>query len=263
MDRNSIIPVIGTAIVNGFHWLERLVLSVDYPVDTFVIFNNNGKGELTEDLDNLVKQPHPYIKNIVVCHMPTNIGVSGAWNLIIKSYMNAPYWIISNHDVAFIPGLLEEIAQAASDPEVGMVHPYGGDFGDGSWDLFLIKDWVIQSHGLFDENLYPAYCEDADYIMRLKLSPVKIIPQLSRIHLHGAGPANEYYTYGSQTKKVTPELNDRLDQINEINFEYLNQKWGPGWRMTNPQPTPFSIEGMPHTYTTYDLSYVRKKYLGF
>ena len=37
------VPVIGVAIVNGFHWLQRLVDSVDYPVDNFVIFNNNGK----------------------------------------------------------------------------------------------------------------------------------------------------------------------------------------------------------------------------
>ena len=259
----NMIPVIGTAIVNGFHWLERLVGSVDYPVDTFVIFNNNGKGELTEDLDNLVKQSHPYIKKIVVCHMPTNIGVSGAWNLIIKSYMNAPYWIISNHDVAFVPGLLEEIAQAASDPEVGMVHPNGGDFKDGSWDLFLIKDWVIQSHGLFDENLYPAYCEDADYIMRIHNKPFKRISPLTKIHLHGNGLADEYYTYGSQTKRTSPELNTRLDKINELNFEYLNQKWGPGWRGTNPHKAPFNIQKMPLSYTSYNLGYVRSKNLGF
>lgn len=257
------IPVIGTAIVNGFDWMERLVASVDYPVDNFVIFDNNGKGELTRDLDALAKQHHPYIKKLTVCHMPTNIGVSGAWNLIIKSYMNAPYWIITNHDVAFVPGLLQEIAEAASDPEVGMVHPHGGDFGDGSWDLFLIKDWVVQSHGLFDENLYPAYCEDADYIMRLKLKPIKTVPQLTKVHKHGDGFADEYYVHGSQTKKATPELNSKLDEINVYNFEYLNQKWGPGWRMTNPLPTPFDLADMPITYTTYDLSYVRKKHLGF
>jgi len=259
----NMIPVIGTAIVNGFHWLERLVDSIDYPVDTFVIFNNNGKGELTEDLDKLAKQPHPYIKSIVVCHMPTNIGCAGAWNLIIKSYMNAPYWIISSHDTAFVPGLLQEMVQSASDPEVGMVHPNGGDFGDGSYDLFLIKDWVIQSHGLFDENLYPAYCEDADYIMRIHNRPFKRAVNLTKRHLHGEGSADEYYTHGAQTKRTSPELNTRLDKINELNFEYLNQKWGPGWRGTNPHKAPFNIQKMPLSYTSYNLGYVRSKNLGF
>ena len=259
----NMIPVIGVAIVNGFHWLQRLVDSVDYPVDNFVIFNNNGKGELTEDLDNLVKQSHPYINNIVVCHMPTNIGCGGAWNLIIKSYMNAPYWIISSHDTAFVPGLLEEMVETASDPEVGMVHPNGGDFNDGSYDLFLIKDWVVQSHGLFDENLYPAYCEDVDYIMRIHNRPFKRVTNLSKIHLHGDGYATEYYTFGAQTKRTSPELNKRLDDINETNFIYMNEKWGEGWRMLNPWKHPLNKVNIPIDYTTYDLEFVRSKNLGF
>jgi len=257
------IPTIGTAIVNGFHWVERLVNSVDYPVENFVIFNNNGKGELNKQLDALSKQHHPYIKKITVCHMPSNIGVSGAWNLIIKSYMSSPYWIITNHDIAFVPGLLEEMAQVASDPEVGMIHPYGGDFGDGSYDCFLIKDWVVQSHGLFDENCYPAYCEDVDYIMRVNLKKFKRVTQLSKIHLHGNGPADQYYTHGAQTKKTTPELNSRLDEINIANFDYMNRKWGVGWRKTNPWKYPLNRVGIPLGYTTYDLEFSRKKNLGF
>ena len=49
------IPVLGAAIVNGPHWLHKLISSVDYPVDNFLIVNNNGKGELNEELDNLTK----------------------------------------------------------------------------------------------------------------------------------------------------------------------------------------------------------------
>jgi GT2 family glycosyltransferase len=138
------IPVIGTAVVNGSHWVQRLISSIDYPVENFVIFDNNGKGELIEDLDNLAKIKHPLIDKITVCHMPSNIGVSGAWNLIIKSYMNSPYWIISNHDVAFTVGFLKEMVDAAEDPEIGMVHGKAGDFGLGGYDLFLIRDWVVQ-----------------------------------------------------------------------------------------------------------------------
>ena len=97
------IPVIGVPIVNGFHWLQRLVDSVDYPVDNFVVFNNNGRGELVEELDNLAKQPHQFIKKMTVCHLPSNMGVAGVFNLIIKSYVMAPYWIIANHNIAFVP----------------------------------------------------------------------------------------------------------------------------------------------------------------
>ena len=39
------IPVIGTAVMKNPYWVERLYKSIDYPVDNFVIFNNNGKDD--------------------------------------------------------------------------------------------------------------------------------------------------------------------------------------------------------------------------
>jgi hypothetical protein len=255
------IPVIGTAVMKNPHWVKRLYESIDYPVENFIIFNNNGKGEITEDLEKLKSIENKFIDKLFICHLPANLGVSAAWNLIIKSYINSPYWIIVNDDIAFTEGLLEEIFINAKDPEVGMVHPYGGDFGQGAWDLFLIKDFVIQQYGLFDENLTPAYCEDADYIMRLHNSKIKKICGLSKPYFHGPGLNTDYYTHGSQTKKSSSELYKRLDEINLINFEYLNKKWGQGWRLTDPKPLPF--DKYPIDYTSFDLSFVRSKNISF
>ena len=244
------------------HWVERLYNSVDYPVENFIIFNNNGQGEITEELEKLHSNPNPFVEKLSICHLPTNLGVSCAWNLIIKSYITAPYWIIVNDDVAFTEGLLEEMVNAALPKNIGMVHAYGGDFNQGAWDLFLIKDWVVQSHGLFDENLTPAYCEDADYIMRLYNKPINKICNLTKPYLHGLGFANEYYTHGSQTKKTSPELSEKLSKINFINFEYLNRKWGEGWRLTNPWKTPFNNPTLAQSFTTFDIEFIRKKHLG-
>lgn len=256
------IPVIGTAIVNNPKWLKRLINSIDYPTDELVIFDNNGRGELVEELDNLVKQPHPFVKKMKVTHMPSNIGCSGAWNLIIKSYLMAPYWIIVNDDVAFTEGFLEEmVTKALDDPDVGIVHGEPGDYNVGSWNLFLIKDWVIQSHGLFDENLYPIYCEDADYIMRLKHHPIKRILKLDRPYYHGEEIGN--YNTGQQTKKGEKDLINKFEQSNLINFEYMNKKWGKKWRVVSPYTHPFNEDNKPISTTTYDLNFVRRKYLGF
>jgi len=255
------IPVIGTAIVNSPYWVKRLVDSVDFPTEIFVIFDNNGRGQLVEELDKIASTPHPFINKIVVCHMPANVGCSGAWNLIIKCYMNSPYWIITNHDVAFTPGFLEEMVKKAEDPEIGIVHGSEGDFKDGAWDLFLIKDWVIKQYGLFDENLYPAYGEDVDYIMRIKHHPLKRIYSVSKVYYHGEG--TNYYESGEQTKKGEPELIEKLNAANIVNFEYLTQKWGPQWRMTWPYEYPFDNKSFPISFTSYDLDYVRKKNLGF
>lgn len=258
------IPVIGTAVVNSTFWVTKLLMSIDYPVDDFVIINNNGKGELDEALNSLCKINHDYVKNIKVCHMPANVGVSGAWNLIIKCYMKSPYWIIVNDDVYFGFGFLKEMVRIAEeDPNIGMIHGNKGDFGVGSWDLFLIRDHIIQNFGLFDENLYPAYCEDADYIMRFMHRPIKKVLSVDKMYYHGTGEKDEYYTHGSQTKKRDPELGEKLDKVNIQNFEYMYEKWGPNWRTCCPSLSPFPDQETPISCSKYDLNFVRSKHLGF
>jgi GT2 family glycosyltransferase len=259
---SNIIPIIGTAVVNNTNWVRRLVSSVDYPVENFVIVNNNGRGHLTEDLRQLSTEGHPFIQKMHIVDMPSNIGVAASWNLFIKWYINSPFWIIVNDDVSFSAGFLEEMYNIAiNNPDVGLVHGHSGDFNIGSWDLFLIRDFVIQECGLFDENLYPAYCEDADYIMRLLVKSIKRITNLNSNYYHGYGNKDQYYEEGSQTKKTDPTLIDKLNYSNDINIEYLTEKWGEGWRTCSPSSLPFN--NYPISYTTYDLNFVRKKYLGF
>lgn len=258
------IPVIGTAVVSNPYWVSRLLMSVDYPVENFVIINNNGKGEIDEELDRLSKITHKFIDKIKVVHMPANIGCSGAWNLIIKCYMNASYWIIANDDVAFNPGLLEEMSNIISDnPDMGMIHPNAGDFNIGAWDLFLIRDHIVQQFGLFDENCYPAYCEDADYIMRMVHRPIMKFVGTTNSYQHGNDDSKNYYKSGSQTEKSIDGLKQKLDKANDMNIEYLTQKWGPGWRTVNPNSQPFEGKPQPISVTTYDLNFVRSKYMGF
>lgn len=252
------IPVIGVPIVNGFHWLKRLIDSIDYPVDELFIVNNNGRGQLTEELNSLINLKHPYIKNIRVSHLPANIGCSGAWNLIIKCYMMAPYWIITNNDVAFTPGLLEELAEKSKDQTYGIIKSK-----EFQWDLFLIKDFAIQECGLFDENFYPAYMEDCDYYVRLLNKNIQI-NYFTTKHFHGDG---KYEESGSQTWKIEPELESKLTYSHDINSWYMSEKWGPTWRDLdwnfNPWETPYNKKDIPITYTKYDLRFVRRKYMGF
>lgn len=257
------IPVIGTAVVKNPKWAIRLFKSIDYPVDNFFIINNNGKGEIDEDLNSIKKMDNPFVKNKFITHFPSNIGVSTSWNLIIKSFIMSKYWVIVNDDVAFTPGILQELATKAEDDTVGIINPFAGDFNLGAWDFFLIKDWVVQSHGLFDENLYPAYCEDADYIMRIISHPVKRIVGLDKKYLHGDGYCDEYYEHGSQTRKSNSDLASKLEDVNLINFNYMNDKWGEGWRNCSPYSLPFNLSSNNTRTTTFDLDFCRKKYLGF
>lgn len=263
------IPVLGTAIVNGVHWLDRLIQSVDYPVDNFVVFNNNGRGQITKELDELASRPHPFIKQFHICHLPHNIGCAGAWNMIIKSFITAPYWIIANHDLQFGPGMLESMVSKANDPEVGMVHcSASGEYvGDdisrnlGSFECFLLKDWVVEKIGLFDENIYPGYCEDVDYILRIVNNPFKrLVTNVPYLH----GEVN-YASTGSQTWRNDVSLKQKIDIAHYFNREYIFSKWGcfwdEKWENMNPYKTPFNIPNISDV--KYNISIPRKNNLGF
>lgn len=265
------IPILGIPIVNGFHWLQRLIDSIDFPIDTVVILNNNSDDtELTNNLEQLQRNNHNLnINQIKICNLPGNIGVAASWNLIIKSNINSSYWLICNNDIGFTTGLLKAFYDQAQNTDIGIIHGSGGDFGDGSYDIFLIKDWVVQEIGLFDENLYPAYCEDADYIMRIhnyrKNKNLQTIC-LNIPYYHGHKLSSDFNCYlesGRQTGRQKQGLMERLDQINIQNFEYMNNKWGEGWRTTNPQEFALNIQNMPLTYTSYDLNFCRSKFIDF
>ena len=253
------IPVIGTAVVNAPHWVYRLFYSIDYPVDTFIVLNNNGRGQITEELDALKTAPHAFVKEVKVCHLPANIGCAGAWNLIIKSALQAPHWLISNHDVMFTPGFLAALAKKVEDPDTGIVHGL-----NGGWDVFLLKDWVVQHFGLFDENLYPGYCEDMDYGMRFKHKELKRELSVGVPYYHGW--AANSYDDGSQTWRSEPELAQKIHQAHEMNKGYMHAKWSPAWQghvEGEVHETPFNIPSLPIDFTTYDLEFVRSKTLGF
>lgn len=255
------IPVIGVPIVNGVHWLKRLIDSIDYSVENLLIINNNGRGEIDEELNTIRDIGHPLVENIHVCHMPSNLGVSGSWNLIIKSYMMEPYWIISSHDIVFTPGMLEKLYQAAKNSDAEMIHPKKSpDYESGCYDLFLMKDSVVQKCGLFDENLYPAYCEDIDYMIRVKNENLKC-KYLNIDYLHGD---KNYETSGSQTWRTDESLKPKLFSSRSINeIEYLAEKWGDIYDVQNSYTTPFNNQSLDSKYTKFDLEFVRKKSLGF
>ena len=252
------IPVLGVLIYNGIDWIEKQLESIDYPIENYILINNGGD-KIKSKLDKIMAIPHQYIKNKKVYHMPNNIGVAAGWNLIIKTFMLSPYWIISNHDVHFSPGFLHELYIKSLEEDVGLIHGKPGDFNLGCFDLFLIKDWVIQSHGLFDDNFYPAYCEDSDYIMRLLNKPVKSIKNMEKKYYHGN--STEYYDEhgGGNTQKECSKMKQKLIFANQKNFEYMNQKWGEGWRNCNPYKTPFNNNNNLNI-TSFDLDYNRAKY---
>jgi GT2 family glycosyltransferase len=153
MLENLIVPVL-----NRYDLLQRMLDSVDVPVDHLLVIDNGTGADLTFN-DNFRK--------VTVLDLPANQGVSGSWNLGIKSFPYAHRWFIVSNDVVFEPGALEMLAQARRD-EITLA----GD--PPHWQAFALGDEAVNDIGLFDESLFPAYFEDNDYMRRAEFVGVNI-----------------------------------------------------------------------------------------
>jgi GT2 family glycosyltransferase len=147
-------------VLNRYDLLERMLDSVDVPVDHLLIIDNGLGTDTLELSDKFAKVTH--------LRMPANLGVAGSWNLGIKSFPYAHRWFIVSNDVVFRPGALEKLATACRD-EITLTAdaPH--------WQAFALGDEAVTDLGLFDEcGFYPAYFEDNDYIRRAQFAGVNI-----------------------------------------------------------------------------------------
>lgn len=145
---NLIVP-----ILNRYDLLDRMIASIDYPVRDLLIIDNGG--ELTSI------SAGPWVENLHVLTMPSNLGVAGSWNLGIKSFPHDNRWTIASNDITFMPGQLEVISRAPKNELTLMGNfPY--------WQVFTIGEEVVEKVGLASERFYPAYFEDNDWYGRIK-----------------------------------------------------------------------------------------------
>jgi GT2 family glycosyltransferase len=155
MLENLIVPVL-----NRYDLLERMLDSVDVPVDHLLIIDNGLGTDTLELSDKFAKVTH--------LRMPANLGVAGSWNLGIKSFPYAHRWFIVSNDVVFQPGALEKLSQARRD-EITLTADAP------NWQAFALGDEAVTDLGLFDEcGFYPAYFEDNDYMRRAEFAGVNI-----------------------------------------------------------------------------------------
>jgi GT2 family glycosyltransferase len=155
---NLIVPVL-----NRYDLLERMVSSIDYPVQHLLIIDN-GASTVMEDISIDVPD---CVEHTTYLPMPANLGVAGSWNLGIKSFPYADRWFIASNDVQFEPGALERLSEARRD-EITL----SGDFP--FWQAFCVGYEAVRRLGLFDEGFFPAYFEDNDYRRRAEHAGVTI-----------------------------------------------------------------------------------------
>jgi hypothetical protein len=158
MLENLIVPVL-----NRYDLLQRMLSSVDYPVEHLLIIDNGASGvEHSFELD-----VPDCVEHTTYLPMPANLGVAASWNLGVKSFPYADRWFFGSNDVQFYPGALEGLSGARRD-EITL----SGDFP--FWQAFCVGYEAVRRLGLFDEGFFPAYFEDTDYLRRAEHGGVTV-----------------------------------------------------------------------------------------
>jgi GT2 family glycosyltransferase len=155
------IPVLGFATLKRFDLAERLLASIDYPVEHLVIVDNSGSQSWNPEKPALVA-------NLWVIRVPFGLGLVGAWNLIVKSTPYAPYWLLVNDDAWFEAGSLEKIHAEVDTEALNFVDIVP------QWSCVAFGEGMIDKVGLYDERFYPLYFDDNDLERRIRHHGVAI-----------------------------------------------------------------------------------------
>ena len=148
---------------------QRLLDSIDYPVENLVIVDNSGKKQFEPKVND-------FVKNIWLLQVPHGLGANGAWNLIIKSTPFAPYWLIPNDDSWFEAGALETIASRVDTKAFNFVDIVP------KWSCVIPTETSVSLAGLWDEAFHPIYFDDDDYEWRMKEAGVAFNYIAAKVH---------------------------------------------------------------------------------
>jgi GT2 family glycosyltransferase len=211
------------AAYNQPEWTRRLVDSAtagpgdDLQIHLFLHSRDPGTVAACEELASRREvRYHPYGENR---------GLSRTWNEgVLAAYdAGADVVIVVNDDVAFAPGDIDRIAtKAAAHREcyivscAGYHHRYQRHLPSHGFACFAINPVALQIIGCFDENFFPAYCEDQDYSRRARLAG-----------LHEENCADTRIEHGGSSAIFSsPQLAATNGVTHGRNMAYYRRKWG-------------------------------------
>lgn len=174
----------------------------DFPSTKIFILDNGCQSEL----ENWHSKAN--IDRVRLISKGENLGVAKSWNLLLKE-------IYQEHEHAMI--LNDDIYLGANESNIEyLIDKYSTQkllTNPLDWCVFIMPKSTYAMNGEFDEQFYPAYCEDNDYVYRLKLKGYSVfktpalLPQVHR-------------------ESMTLEMDYTLATAYHENKERYVEKWG-------------------------------------
>lgn len=223
-----ILPTIGT------HLLDNCLGSMSPEVRSNTIVFTNGKNIKTKFTD--IKE---FVDN------DDNVGLGKAWNYGLKHMMDndLDYAIICSQSNQFTKGM-DDFVEYISES----MPKYAG-CGTISWHLIALSKELVSKVGYMDENFYPIYYEDTDYIVRMMKLGVY------------DGEGWQQWEIGT----TPPEYAESLKLGLKLNLEgcrqYMIKKWGSDSYLEPTYDHPFNNPDLPLDYSEpLTLDQLKEKY---
>ena len=211
------IPVFIVPVISRFDLLERMLRSIDEPIE---------RGLIVDNARSDYQRPDWAPPELGVYAPPfDSLGWAGSLNFGIGQTPDAPWWFWSSNDIVFGEGDLAKITEYMESATEARIVTF-----DYAWGAF--NQAVAQQVGLFDEwNYWPIYYDDTDFDYRCRLAKIDRIRYTGNIK-HGAGDHQTSLTVASS------ESFAKANGITyALNYKAYAEKWGgpPGEeRFTTP-----------------------------
>jgi GT2 family glycosyltransferase len=203
-------------------WTERLVAAARAAPSEIAVhlFLHSTEAATQTTCERLAAQPD-------VRYYPhgENRGVSRSWNDgILNAYADGvDVVIVANDDVLPSDGDLDRVAAKAIRRRdryiVSCAGPHerlGRFLPSHGYSFFALNPIALETIGCFDENFFPAYCEDQDYARRAAVAGLSEENCADTRVVHG----------GSSAIFANPELARQNRITQSRNMGYYVRKWG-------------------------------------
>lgn len=235
------IPAILVSVLWETHFLSKCLRSVDLPVRKIVLvvnslslspeeFDEEDRKENDALLAIRELQQHFPRDFFSVIYAGENLGYGRAMNLGMKLVLPwAPWWLCTNADISFPPGALKSVISFVWD-----------DYKNGTLVYLLANGFAVNvltratitEVGMYDEHIWPAYVEDCDLMLRIRLVAGNVntdpINGGQAGKYHNINPSPAFIHAGGQGSGSGGAYNfrERVHRAHQNNIEYYLKKWG-------------------------------------
>jgi len=212
-----VIPVLGFCTLKRFDLAERLLASIDHPVEHLVIVDNSG----TQSWEPVKPE---WVEKMWVIRVPYGLGLTGAWNLIVKSTPYAPFWVLVNDDAWFEPGTLKAISEDVDTEALNFLDI------TPQWSAPVFGQGMVAKVGLYDERFYPLYFDDNDLERRVRQAGVPIKHIQATVHHENSSTLKSGF---QEVNNKSFRNNERLYNLKQEQQDFTQGEWDLTIRRAN------------------------------